>query len=66
MYKIQYTPAAGRDLKRLKGNQPVLKSIDATIVALKNNPRPNGVEKLSGDTKFRIRDGDYRILFEID
>ena len=35
------------------------------IGLLADNPRPVGVEKLSGDEKYRIRQGDYRILYEI-
>jgi mRNA interferase RelE/StbE len=35
------------------------------IQALANNPRPPGCEKLSGADKYRIRHGDYRILYEI-
>lgn len=35
------------------------------IRALGVNPRPAGCEKLSGDDKFRLRQGDYRILYEI-
>ena len=36
------------------------------IEALAENPRPAGAEKLSGDDKHRIRQGDYRILYEIE
>ena len=39
--------------------------IVAKIHALGVNPRPPGCEKLSGDDKFRLRQGDYRILYEI-
>lgn len=35
------------------------------IGALADNPRPGGAEKLSGDDKYRIRQRDYRILYEI-
>ena len=35
------------------------------IGSLAENPRPIGVEKLSGDDKYRIRQGNYRILYEI-
>ena len=35
------------------------------IEALAEEPRPAGAEKLSGDDKYRIRQGDYRILYEI-
>lgn len=40
--------------------------IVAKIQALASNPRPPGSEKLSGDEKYRIRHGDYRVLYEID
>ena len=35
------------------------------IRGLEENPRPPGAEKLSGDDKYRLRQGDYRILYEI-
>jgi len=34
--------------------------------ALGAEPRPQGVEKLSGAEKYRVRQGDYRILYTID
>ncbi|MDP9177092.1 MAG: type II toxin-antitoxin system RelE/ParE family toxin [Gemmatimonadota bacterium] len=37
----------------------------ARIEALAGNPRPPGCEKLSGEEKYRIRQGNYRILYEI-
>ena len=36
------------------------------IQALANEPRAPGAEKLSGDEKYRVRQGDYRVLYEID
>ena len=39
--------------------------IVARIEGLASNPRPVGCEKLSGEEKYRIRQGDYRILYEI-
>jgi mRNA interferase RelE/StbE len=65
MYTIDYTHAAEKDLKRLKGNRPMLERVDATILGLEEEPRPNGVEKLD-DNRFRVREGDYRIIFKID
>jgi mRNA interferase RelE/StbE len=37
----------------------------ARIATLAAEPRPVGVQKLSGEAKYRIRQGDYRILYEI-
>lgn len=64
-YDLTITPAAKRDLRKLRGNLIVLKSIDQTIQGLSKNPRPSGIEKLSNGS-FRVRDGSYRILFDID
>ena len=44
----------------------MLKSIDITITSLKTNPRPSGAEKLLGNVKYRVRDGEYRILYEVN
>ena len=38
----------------------------ARIAALADDPRPMGAEKLSGANKYRVRQGDYRILYEIE
>lgn len=35
------------------------------ISALAGDPRPRGCEKLSGEDKYRVRLGDFRILYEI-
>ncbi|MFQ6056754.1 MAG: type II toxin-antitoxin system RelE/ParE family toxin [Methanosarcinales archaeon] len=41
--------------------------IDRSIQDLKENPLPRGVKKLKGaNNKYRIRQGNYRILYEID
>ncbi len=37
----------------------------ARIEGLAGNPRPPGSEKLSSEDKYRLRQGDYRILYEI-
>lgn len=37
----------------------------AKIQALGADPRCEGCEKLSGEEKYRVRQGDYRILYEI-
>ena len=39
--------------------------IVSKIGALAKNPRPAGAEKLSGEDKYRVRQGDHRVLYEI-
>lgn len=41
------------------------KRMVSRIQSLADNPRPVGSEKLSGQDKYRLRQGDYRILYEI-
>ena len=38
----------------------------ARIQSLAVDPRPHGAEKLSGLERYRLRQGDYRILYEIE
>ena len=62
-YNILLTKSAAKEPKRVPPKDRQL--IVTKIRALADNPRPTGAEKLSGDDKFRIRQGDYRILYEI-
>lgn len=43
-----------------------LRRILATIDSLSNDPRTGGAEKLSAKERYRIRQGNYRIIFEIN
>jgi mRNA interferase RelE/StbE len=36
------------------------------IAKLSENPRPSGAEKLSGQDKYRVRQGRYRIVYSVD
>jgi mRNA interferase RelE/StbE len=58
--------SAERDLKRLP--EDVLRRIDAKLLSLAHNPRPRGARKLEGreGEGWRVRIGDYRILYTID
>jgi len=42
---------------------PVIKN---AIAELADNPRPYGYKKLKGEEAYRIRVGDYRVIYEID
>jgi len=55
------------DTKELEGlPRKVRRRIANKIGALGAAPRPPGVEKLSGQAKYRIRQGDYRVVNAID
>ena len=62
-YSILLTRSAAKELERVSTKDR--ERIVTKIGGLAHNPRPVGVEKLSGDDKYRIRQGDYRILYEI-
>ena len=64
-YRVTVTNTAARERKRL--DPQVRNRIDAALLALQKEPRPSGVRKLSGSqSDWRIRVGDYRILYEVD
>jgi mRNA interferase RelE/StbE len=65
MYSIVVSHSAEKDMSRL--DRPVLKRVVAAIDALAEEPRPTGCKKLKGtDENFwRIRVGDYRIIYTI-
>ncbi len=40
--------------------------VTAALLRLKDEPRPRGVRKLVNDIGFRLRVGDYRVLYTVD
>lgn len=64
-YRLELTKAAAKDLAALP--KKTLKTIDAAILSLAENPRPHGVKKLQGvEELYRIRKGDFRIIYKIE
>ncbi len=64
MYKIELRRKAQRALDRFpKGDFNAV--LDA-VKDLANTPRPKGVEKIKSAGLWRIRQGDYRIVYRID
>ncbi|MCL0040742.1 type II toxin-antitoxin system RelE/ParE family toxin [Thermodesulfovibrionales bacterium] len=66
IYQVKLGSKAEAELRKLPSD--VLRRVDSIFNALENNPRPKGVKKLAGKKKegWRIRVGDYRILYRID
>lgn len=65
MYEVDIEQSAERDLKRL--SKETVYRIAPHIYALAKNPRPRGCIKIRGSTSdWRIRIGNYRVIYEID
>lgn len=63
-YKIEIKRSAAKELEKIRGQ--TRERIVEKIRSLAENPRPPHAKKLSGEEKYRIRQGDYRILFRVD
>lgn len=63
MYNILLSRTAQKQLDKLPGN--IADSIIQTIKGLAHNPRPAGCKKLKGRKGYRVRKGDYRIIYDI-
>jgi mRNA interferase RelE/StbE len=63
-YRIVFKKSVAKDLKKIpkKGVSKILK----VIRSLADNPRPPQVKKLSGQDRYRMRRGNYRILYSIE
>lgn len=63
-YRIEWRNSTRRDLRRIDREQ--VPRIIAAVNALAHDPRPVGCTKLSGSERaYRIRVGDYRIIYEV-
>ena len=62
-YRIVFRKSVARDMRRIPDRD--LRRILATIDSLSEDPRPAGTEKLSGQERYRVCQGDYRIIYEI-
>ncbi|BCA78729.1 type II toxin-antitoxin system RelE/ParE family toxin [Desulfuromonas sp. AOP6] len=68
-YRIELTPAADKALAKVaKSNRNVLKRLDQALLSLAENPVPVGIKQLAGEDPpiYRVRIGDYRILYQIE
>lgn len=63
-YSLEIKRSAAKELAQVPSKDR--ERIVARIQALADDPRPVGAEKLSGQERYRVRQGDYQILFEIE
>ena len=62
-YKIKIKKSALKELENIPSKD--LRRIIEKIESLADDPRPEGSKKLSREEKYRIRQGNYRILYTI-
>jgi len=63
-YKITIKKSAAKELEDIPKKD--LRKILKRIQSLSRNPRPHGSQKLSGQDRLRIRQGDYRIVYSVE
>ncbi len=63
-YTVEIKRSAEREIDRLPSDAQA--RISEKIMALEGNPRPFGSQKLRGGEAYRLRVGDYRVLYTID
>lgn len=62
-YEITILARAVKELAKIRGDD--YERIKTAVYSLAENPRPHGCKRLSGRNGWRIRLGDYRIIYEI-
>jgi len=62
-FRLSFKASVAKDLRQIpkRDVQSILKRIEG----LADDPRPNGSEKLSGQERYRVRQGTYRIVYEV-
>lgn len=63
-YKIEIKKSAAKEIRKLPARD--IERVLAKIEALAEDPRPPDCRQLSGDEKYRLRCGVYRILYAIE
>jgi len=63
VYKLYFKASVEKDLTKITKKD--LKKILRRIKELADNPRPSGCEKLTGQERYRLRQGRYRIVYSI-
>ena len=64
MFKIIWTEKSSKQLDNL--NENISSRIVKKVDELSENPFSKDIKKLKGESAFRLRVGDYRIIFDID
>lgn len=62
-YSLNFSRQAFKELAKIQ--EPYYSNIKNAILQLIENPRPQGYKKLKGRTGYRIRVGNYRVVYDI-
>ena len=62
-YELRFKPSVAKDLRDIP--RADVRRILARIETLCDDPRPSGSEKLSAQERYRLRQGNYRILYTV-
>ncbi len=63
-FELRFKRSVAKDLRGIP--REVVNRVLARAELLRDNPRPPDSEKLSGHELYRVRQGDYRIVYSID
>ncbi|WP_047523510.1 type II toxin-antitoxin system RelE family toxin [Microbacterium sp. ZOR0019] len=63
-YSVQILPVAVRTIRKLPPEAK--RRVEAVIELLAEDPRPPAAKKLSARPEWRVRSGDYRVLYRIE
>ena len=63
-YRLEIKQSAVKEIENLPGRD--LRAVLEEIASLADTPRPRGCRKLSGQEQYRLRYGNYRILYSIE
>ena len=64
-YSLEIKRSAVREIENLS-NRKERRRVIERIASLAAEPRPAGAEKLAGEDRYRVRQGPYRVVYEID
>ena len=64
-YELFIKPSAAKELEAIGRKSDRTRIVDK-IYTLKDSPRPPGCEKLTGHDRYRLRQGQFRILYVVD
>jgi len=63
-YRIELTHTAEKELRRL--GRADRERLLGTIRGLAGNPRPKGCQKMTDREEYRVRAGDFRVIYAVD